>query len=220
MDFDNPLEPIDEYSSDVRKSLGIKDNELFILQPTRVVQRKGIEHAIELVSRLNMQAKLVISHASGDEGQDYEKRVKDYSSIMKVDTLFISDIIKENRGKTDAGKKIYTLWDIYPHADLITYPSTFEGFGNAFLEAIYFRKPIVVNTYSIYTTDIKPKGFKVIELQGYISEDAVHQTREVMKNPDLCKEMVNHNYKLGKQYFSYSALQRRLQSLILDCLKT
>ena len=37
-----------------------------------------------------------------------------------------------------------------PHADLVTYPSTFEGFGNAFLEAIYYCRPIVVNTYSIY----------------------------------------------------------------------
>ena len=33
----------------------------------------------------------------------------------------------------------------------------------------YFRKPVVVNTYSIYTKDIKPKGFDVIELEGYVT---------------------------------------------------
>ena len=42
------------------------------------------------------------------------------------------------RSHDEDGRKIYTLWDIYPQADLITYPSVYEGFGNAFLEAIYF----------------------------------------------------------------------------------
>ena len=42
-----------------------------------------------------------------------------------------------------------SLWDIYPHADLISYPSIYEGYGNAFVEAIYFRKPILVNRYQI-----------------------------------------------------------------------
>ena len=64
VDFENPPLSVDDYSSDVRKSLGIKNDELFVLQPTRVVKRKGIEHAIELVSRLGIKAKLAISHAS------------------------------------------------------------------------------------------------------------------------------------------------------------
>jgi glycosyltransferase involved in cell wall biosynthesis len=217
MDFENPPPPADDYSSDVRRAFGLAADELFILQPTRVVKRKGIESAIELVSRLGMKAKLVISHASGDEGDDYEKRVREYSSIMKVNTLFVSDIIRESRGKTPAGKKIYVLFDIYPSADLVTYPSNFEGFGNAFLEAIYFRRPIVVNTYSIYTVDIKPKGFKVVELEGYVTGEAIEKTREVIKNPALRGEMVAHNYELGKRYYSYSILRQKLKNLLLDC---
>ena len=57
MDFENPPPPPDDYTSDVRQALGIEDDELFVLQPTRVVKRKGIEHAIELVCRLEMKAK-------------------------------------------------------------------------------------------------------------------------------------------------------------------
>ena len=217
MDFDNPPPSVDEYSSDVRKALGIEDDELFILQPTRVIKRKGIEHAIELASRLGMKAKLVISHASGDEGHEYERRIEEYSSIMNVNSIFVSDIIKGYRGTTDDGRKIYTLWDVYPHADLVTYLSSFEGFGNAFLETIYYRKPIVVNTYSTYTIDIKPKGFKVIELKGYVTEDAIHRTREVMKNSKMCREMVRYNYELARRYYSYSVLRRKLKNLISDC---
>ncbi len=218
MDFENPPPPSGEYTADVRKSFGIEDGELFILQPTRVVKRKGIEHAIELVHRLGMKAKLVISHASGDEGYDYEHRVREYSKLMKVDTLFVSNIIDEKRGTTKNGRKVYTLEDIYPHADLVTYPSNFEGFGNAFLEAIYYRKPIVVNTYSIYSMDIKPKGFSVIEIDGYVTEKAVHQTRQVLKDPKLCKEMVNRNYEIAKRFFGYSILRQRLRSLLNECI--
>jgi glycosyltransferase involved in cell wall biosynthesis len=210
MDFENPPPPSDDYTSDVREAIGIADDELFVLQPTRVVKRKGIEHAIELVCRMGMKAKLVISHDAGDEGFDYQDRLKEYADFLKVDLLFASDIINEKRGRTKDGRKVYTLDDVYPYADLVTYPSTFEGFGNAFLEALYFSKPVVVNTYSIYTKDIKPKGFSVIELDGYVTRDAVEKTKQVLTDPKLCQEMVEQNYELGKRFFSYDVLRRRL----------
>ena len=162
MDFDAPTPEPDDYASGVREALGVGPDELLVLQPTRVVARKGIEHAIELVHGLGRPAKLVVSHASGDEGHDYEVHLRELTRIMGVDTIFVSDLIGERRARLDDGRKVYTLDDVYPHADLVTYPSTFEGFGNAFLEAIFHRKPIVVNRYSIYARDIRPKGFDVI----------------------------------------------------------
>lgn len=216
MDFDNPPPPPDEYTLDVKKALGIEADELFVLQPTRVVQRKGIEHAIELIHRLGRKAKLVISHASGDEGYDYEQRLIEYSKLMKVNTIFVSEIINEQRGTTADGRKIYTLEDVYPYADLVTYPSTFEGFGNAFLETIYFKKPIVVNNYSIYIKDIKPKGFSVVEIDGYVTEKAVEETKQILDNPALCRQMVDHNYELGKRYFSYTVLERILKHYMIE----
>ncbi len=198
LDSDKNRPSSDQYASDVRQALGLVDDELLILQPTRVVKRKGIEHAIELVHRLKMKAKLVISHASGDEGYDYERRVREYSKMMGVNTYFVANIINEKRGKTKNGRKVYTLEDIYPHADLVTYPSDFEGFGNAFLEAIYFCRPIVVNTYSIYTIDIKPKGFSVIEIDGYVTDEAVRKTKKILTDAKLRRKMVSHNYEIAK----------------------
>ena len=217
MDFDNPPEPIDDYASDVRKALGVEDDQLLILQPTRVVKRKKIELAIELINRLGKKAKLVISHASSDEGYAYECRLKEYACLMGVDTVFVSDIINEKRGFTQSGKKIYTLNDIYPHADLITYPSDFEGFGNAFLEAIYFRKPIIVNAYSIYAMDIKPKGFSVIEINGYITDKAIMQVEKVLAYEKLRKKIVDHNYKIANNFYSYSVLHKKLKNLLMEC---
>jgi glycosyltransferase involved in cell wall biosynthesis len=214
MDFDNPPPPLDEYASDVRQAFEVKNDEYFILQPTRVIKRKGIEHAIELISRLDLKAKLIISHASGDEDYDYENRIREYSKIMKVDTVFVSNRIGEERGHTKNGEKIYTLNDVYPHADLVTYPSNYEGFGNAFLEAIYFCKPIVVNTYSIYSIDIKPKGFKVIEMDGYVTQKAVEKTKKILKNTLACNDMTRHNYNIARRFYSYSILEKKLSGIL------
>ncbi len=218
MDFENPPPPLDDYAKDVRQALGLKNYELLILQPTRVVKRKGIEHAIEFLNRLGAKAKLVISHASGDEGYDYEKRIWEYSHLMGVHTVFVSDIIGDKRGRTPDGRKIYTLDDIYPHADLVTYPSNFEGFGNAFLEAIYFRKPIMVNNYSIYSTDIRPKGFSTIEIDGYVTRSSVRLAKKVLRDEEFRQKMVDHNYEIALRNFSYRVLRHKLKAMVSDIL--
>ena len=177
MDFDDPPLPPDMYTSTLKADLKISPDEYLILQPTRIVQRKGIEHAIELVRRLQLPAHLVISDASGDEGHAYETYLRSFAKLLGVSTIFVSDIISDNRGTTPDGRKIYSLWDVYPAADLVTYPSLLEGFGNAFLEALYFAEPIVVNDYTIYAIDIKPKGFQAIELNGFVTDQAVAAAR-------------------------------------------
>jgi len=217
MDFMSPPPLPDGYGDDLRDKLGFAPDEKFILQPTRIVKRKGIEHAIEMVHRLNMPAKLVISHASGDEGDEYSQRVIDYSRLLDVDTVFCSEFVDDDRGTAPDGKKIYTLADLYHQADLVTYPSTIEGFGNAFLEAIYFGVPLMVNNYSIYSLDIKPRGFKTIEIDDYVSDEAVEQVRHVLTHPEEGKEMARHNYALGARYFSYEVLCQKLCTMFMEC---
>jgi mannosylglucosylglycerate synthase len=217
MDFDSPPRPLDDYARSARVDLGVAPEQYLILQPTRIIQRKGIEHAIELTRRLGLPAELVISHAAGDEGTDYEKRVREFAALLKVTVNFESAIVGEARGVTSDGRKIYTLGDVYPQADLVTYPSSMEGFGNAFLEAIYYKRPLVVNNYSIYEADIKPKGFKVIEFDGYISDATLESTRYLLTHPQEFALTAEQNYNLARRYYSYNMLERRLQPLLADC---
>ena len=49
LDFENPPRMDTASSESFRNSIGLSAEEKIILQPTRIVQRKGIEHAIELV---------------------------------------------------------------------------------------------------------------------------------------------------------------------------
>lgn len=218
MDFDAPPPPPDPYTDSVRSDFGVGDGEFFFLQPTRVIQRKGIEHAIELMRRLDLPAKLIISHAAGDEGNDYEHRVREYAHLLDVTVRFEADQVQDERGTTKDGRKIYTLGDVYPHADLVTYPSSIEGFGNAFLEAVYYKRLILVNNYSIYEVDIKPKGFHTLWFDGFISTSTIAAVRHALQNPDLTREWVETNYQLAKRYFSYTVLERKLESILANCL--
>jgi glycosyltransferase involved in cell wall biosynthesis len=119
---------------------------------------------------------------------------------------------------TKDGRKIYTLGDVYPHADMVTYPSAIEGFGNAFLEAVYHRRLILVNNYSIYEVDIKPKGFHTVWFDGFVSASTITAVRHALKTPDLTQEWTEMNYQLAKRYFSYTVLEQRLEAILADCL--
>ena len=215
IDFETPPPELDEYSRDFRREVGLSEDDILVLQPTRLVPRKGIEHAIELLRRLKEpRLKLVLSHPGGDEGDAYAKLLLERIADAGIQALFIAERVGETRGFTADGRKIYTLFDIYHHADLVTYPSYYEGFGNAFLEAVYFRKPVVVNTYAVYARDIDPLGFKTIEMSMLVTNEVVEQTREILHNRPLREAWGTINYDLGVKFFSYSVARRKLAGRI------
>jgi glycosyltransferase involved in cell wall biosynthesis len=217
MDFDNPPAPPDEHTSSLRADLGVEPDEYFFLQPTRPLQRKGIEYTIELIRRMEAKARLVISHAGGDEGSEYITHLRTVAGLMNVNVNFVSDIIDTERGSTKDGHKVYTLADVYPHADLVTIPSLLEGFGNAFLESVYYRRPIFINNYTIYSIDIKPKGFQTVEFSGFITDKTIEHVQKILEDQKSVEDMTEHNYQLGKQFYSFTVLERQLQVLLHAC---
>jgi len=217
MQYEKPPQPPDGYADDLRSALGLQPGEFFILQPTRIVPRKRIERAMGLAARLGLPYALVISHEAGDEGSEYVDYLQELIDSFKARVIFGAAHFGDERGQTADGRKLYSLADAYQAADLVTYPSSVEGFGNAFLEAIYYRKPLVVSTYDIYRLDIKPKGFKVVEFDEFVTRQAVQQARELLLNPDRAAEIVEYNYALARQHFSYSNLEKLLVALISQC---
>lgn len=214
-DFDKPAPQPDDYSRDFREQIGLSKDDVLILQPTRIVPRKGIEHAVKIVGMLkDKRYKLVISHEAGDEGDDYKHMIEEMAREEGVDLRIVSNRIGEVRQYDDQGRKVYTLWDVYPHCDLVTYPSTYEGFGNALLETIYFRKPIVLNRYSIYVQDIEPKGFRIPTMDNIVTGRVVNEVRRVLEDNIHRREMVEHNYRVARRHYSYTVLRRSLRTLM------
>lgn len=213
--FESEPPGIDDYAKDLRADIGLSDSDILVLQPTRIVPRKGIEHAIKLVGMIgDERVKLVISHAAGDEGYEYKHMLEEMAREEGVDLRFICDRISEFRKLDQQGQKVYTLWDVYAQADLVTYPSAYEGFGNALLEAIYFRVPVILNRYSIYGQDIEPKGFRFPTMDGFVTWQLAHEVTKILQNENYRREIVDHNYHIASRFYGYSALRRSLRTLI------
>ena len=221
LDFENPPRVQVKRTEAFRESIGLEPRDFMILQPTRVIQRKGIEHAIELVKEMRgPRYKLVISHEAGDEGYEYAEWLKEEAKGHGVDLRFFNaemvDPLSDNNHNNRKQKQMFSLWDVYPHADFITYPSLYEGFGNAFLEAVYFKKPILINRYSIFVRDIEPRGFDLAAMDGIVTRKVVGKVQEILENRERMQKMVNHNYDIALRHYSFAVLQRWLKTILVN----
>ncbi len=215
LDFENPPAVDTDEVKTFRESIGLEPDDIMILQPTRIIRRKGIEQAIELVQKLkDPRYKLLVSHEAGDEGFEYAEWLKEYAFEHQVDLRILTTRIADPWVKNGTCPTEYSLWDVYPHADFITYPSLYEGFGNAFLEAIFFKKPLLVNRYPTFIKDIEPKGFDLIVMDGFLSKKTVEQVKEVLESQERKDKMVNTNYTVASRHYSYSVLQKQFGGIL------
>lgn len=214
-DFDNPPPEPDDYAMTFRESLGLSDDDLIVLQPTRIVRRKAIEKAIELVRRLDDdRLMLLITGYEGDEPDGYGDWLREEADRSGIRYQFIGNYVGAERGEYD-GHPVFTLWDIYPHAHMVTYPSVYEGFGNALIETLYFRKPIWVHRYPSYLSDIKSVGVKAVDFYHDITPEVLSDVRRMIDDASFRDEMTDHNYQVGHENFSFEVLRENL-SVTLD----
>ncbi len=64
------------------------------------------------------------------------------------------------------------------------------------------------------TKDIRPKGFQAIEIEGFVSGDALETTRRVLDDGEARNRLVEHSYAVAKRHYSYRILHRRLTALM------
>ena len=208
MDYDQPPPGFDAFNADFREALGVRPDRLLLLQPTRVIPRKRIELAVDLAAALAARRPvLLVSHAAGDEGRDYQRGLESYAHERGVDLRFVSEYVAPRRRFAN-GHKVYSLADAYLHADFVTYPSRYEGFGNALLEAVWMNKPLLVGRYPVYLADIRPKGFRFVEVEDRITPEVVKEVERLLDDAELRRSIVEHNRALARRHFGYATLRK------------
>ena len=213
-DYENPPPPPDDYALTFRAELSLSPDDLIILQPTRVIRRKVIEKAVELMRKLDdPRLVLLITGYEGDEAGGYGEWLKEEADRAGIRYQFIADYIGAERGERN-GHRVYTLWDIYPQAHIATYPSDYEGFGNAMLEMMYFRKPFIIHTYPVYVADIKSRGIKAVEYHYDLTPDVIAQTRRLIDDAALRDDWTETNYRVATESFSYTVARRVLEEAL------
>jgi glycosyltransferase involved in cell wall biosynthesis len=219
MDFNIPYGEKEKYNMDLLESLCLNKDDIPLFQVTRIVKRKGIETALELVHRLDdKKVKLVITGSAADDNRKgYYKELIDIIDERKLNrrVVFAHHRVLNDRGQTRQGEKIYSLSDAYAHATASTYFSSYEGFGNAFVEAVLGKTPIFVNNYKpVYWPDIGSKGFKTVMIEdNKLTDEVISEIDKIIHDKKLQKEISEHNYKLGKLLFSFEVLREKLEVL-------
>lgn len=196
-----------------RQALGLTPEDILFLQPTRIIERKGIKHAIELVKAIDpLRCKLFISHPAGDEGLEYLNWLKEYATRLNVELILADNMVSDTPSVIDRNR-MFSLWEVYQAADFVTYPSIYEGFGNALLEAIYFKKPVMINRYNTYVRDIAPKGFNLVEMDGKITKAVIRNVKQLLGDSVRRKRVTNYNYEMARKNYSYEVLRKRLPQI-------
>ncbi|HNW47393.1 MAG TPA: glycosyltransferase family 4 protein [Thermotogota bacterium] len=248
MDFNQPPWLLDEFNNDLRERLGIGANDLVFLQATRILPRKAIELAFEFIrvfyeeqfpkvqggTRLYTDRKIdgksalhfVLCGLTEEMDKEYLKEMKALARQMPYSCHFVPQLFSQRRNQDP---KTYSLWDAYTLADIVTFPSVQEGWGNQLLEAVFAKKTVVGYEYPVFRSDILPKGLQIVSLgkNAQIGENGLYeldrltysQAAESLFNlitdyPESLR-LVERNFSLGARHFSYEVLKKNL-NLVLE----
>jgi glycosyltransferase involved in cell wall biosynthesis len=230
-DFDHPVE-LDGYNREFRKELGFAEDDLLVVQPTRIVPRKRIQDSVGLVGRFlerypefRGKTHYIVSLYQGDEPEeDYIREIRETADRNGVPLHLISDRVASVRGTDAEGRPLFTNRDVLANADLVTYLPIWEGFGNALLEAVAARVPVVTTTYLVYKTDIMTSGIENVEIRDrydergslIIPDSALEEIHYLVTHPDERAARVEKNFRVGKTEFGLSRLSEKLDAVLTE----
>ncbi|RAO99478.1 hypothetical protein PW5551_03030 [Petrotoga sp. 9PW.55.5.1] len=243
-DFNQKQWELDDYNQKIYDKLDISPNDLIFLQATRIVRRKAIELAIDTISevkkdlnkftgqetyngkKITKDTNIFLLLPGLSEESDYVEELKEYATQKDVELKLAFSISDDIRHEEE---EIFSLWDFYAIADFITYPSILEGFGNQFLEAIFSKTPVLLFEYPVYKKDIAPLGFEVVTLGSKaeyergkyrVNQNEIIKAKDkifdILFNKEKASYVVQKNFELGKKYFSYETLEKKLKQILLE----
>jgi glycosyltransferase involved in cell wall biosynthesis len=169
----------------IRRRLGVTDEQVLVLQPTRALVRKNIGAAIDLCERLGATYWLL---GPAEDGYDDElARLVDAARCRLV------------LGMPD-GEPV-DIVDAYAACDVVALPSTWEGFGNPTVESAVHRRPLAVGRYRV-AVELAGFGFNWFWF-GEGSEAAAVPAEQLgtwleRRDPAL----LEHNVAVAEQHFN------------------
>ncbi len=174
-----------------RRALGVADQEVLVVQPTRAIARKGVPQAVRLAEHLGAFYWLV-----GPAEEGYGPTVTSLLRRSKVRSHWgpLGALVTRAQGIEHA----------YAAADLVAFPSTWEGFGNPPVEASLQLRPVAIGPYPV-AAELRALGFQWLDAA---------RPREVarwLSEPD--RPALAHNAEVARRHLNLDELPGRLAEL-------
>jgi len=200
--FETNPEPGDRAAC--RSRLGVSDEELLMFHPVRAIRRKNVPAAVRLAEKLGGVYWLAGPPEDGyGPTLDSILREAECRVVAPVGGGGAGDGSRDNSDLTN--HHAISANDVYAAADLVVYPSWWEGFGNPPVEAAIHRLPAVVGDYPV-AQELRQLGFK------WFYPWEISDVANFLASPD--RELLDHNFALAEQHFSFPVIQAQVKGLL------
>jgi len=168
-----------------RRRLGVGDGDRLVVQPTRALPRKDVPGAVALAEALGAIYWLL---GPAEDG---------YAATL-------ASVLGAARVRTIHGRGEVTMADAYAAADVVAFPSTWEGFGNPVIESALHRRPLAIRRYPV-AEELAGFGFRWF---GAADADGLDAW---LRRPD--EALLDHNQAVARRHFSRADLPATLAGL-------
>jgi glycosyltransferase involved in cell wall biosynthesis len=205
-------------SQEIRAQHGLAQNDILLVQPSRVDTNKGVGKAVLAAHLLGRRypdrgVHLFVTGGGRSNKQrsvDERDRVEAYAASIGFDNLVFFE-----------GQR--SSYDYIMAADFITFMSSVEGWGLPPAEAAYLRKPVITTSYTDPLGNAIKKlvyeEFRFIEEPSVapdtISPETINSIATIIENPGSWSANAEHNYRLVEKYRS-----KELKAIIHAALKS
>jgi glycosyltransferase involved in cell wall biosynthesis len=164
----------------VRAALGVSVDERVVLQPTRALERKGVARGLALAERLG-----AVYWITGPAEDGYD----------------LDAVLRRATTRTIVGRPpAASVHDYYAAADVVVFPSTWEGFGNPTIESATHDRPLAVGRYPV-AEELRAFGFRWHDADDPSVIDA---------GPDV----MAHNHDVARRHFNLADLPNLLAGVL------
>ncbi len=174
----------------VRRRLDVGTSDCLVLQPTRAIPRKNVAGGVALATRLGAIYWLL---GPAEDGYDDELHAVLDSAGCRVVS-----------GLPDDGEALSVI-DAYRACDVVTLPSTWEGFGNPTIESAVHRRPLAVGPYPV-ASELAAFGF------DWFGLDETDRLAAWLADPS--PELLDTNEGVAAAHFSLEDLPARIAAVL------
>jgi mannosylglucosylglycerate synthase len=171
----------------MRAAIGVRAAAILVVHPVRAIPRKNVGGALRFAEDMGAVYWLV-GGAEDGFGPELDK------------------LLGGARTGTRLGvPEGFTMADVYAASDVVVLSSTWEGFGNAAIESVAFRRPLARRSYPVMA-EIERRGLRFFDLED------IDELRAFVDRPD--EALLDANVAAAREAYDLSLLPERLAPVL------